>query len=66
MKAWHEVGQQPNYFDSILCSVMGSAAPWLVGCLLSPRLGLIYLPSLSGLCLIQAKLSEIQETRAIR
>lgn len=63
---WHEVGQQPNYSDWTVCSVRGSVSPWPVGCPLGPRLGLICLLSLSGLCLIQAKLSEIQETWAIR
>lgn len=57
MKVWREVSWQPSCFDW---------TPWPVGCLLSPCLGLICLLSLSGLCLIQAKLSEIQETRAIR
>ena len=47
-----------------LCNGEHSSMP--LGCLLSPRLGPICLLSLSGLCLIQAKLSEIQETRAIR
>lgn len=50
----------------VLASVELSSAPWSAGRLLSPCLGLMYLLSLSGLCLIQAKLSEIQETRAVR
>lgn len=49
-----------------LASVGLSSAPWSAGRLLSPCLGLMCLLSLSGLCLIQAKLSEIQETRAVR
>lgn len=67
---WHEVGWQPSCFDGTLCSTVVTAAPWMWGVCSVPRgqssSSSILPPFFSGLCLIQAKLSEIQETRAIR